>query len=102
MSIFVLLTRLNTDAVRSPARLDELERQVVDRIRLDCPDVEWLGSYAVLGPYDYMDIFSAPDCDAAMRVSVLVRTFGHAHTEVWPATEWDRFRELVRGMPKRA
>jgi hypothetical protein len=27
---------------------------------------------------------------------MLIRTFGHAQTEVWPATEWNRFKEIVR------
>lgn len=53
----------------------------------------------MLGPYDYLDIFEAPEIETAMKVSTLVRTFGHAHTEVWAATEWQRFKELVRALP---
>jgi uncharacterized protein with GYD domain len=41
----------------------------------------------VLGAYDYVDIFEAADIEVAMKVSTIVRTFGHAHTEVWPAIE---------------
>jgi uncharacterized protein with GYD domain len=100
MQTFIMLTQLNTDAVKSPRRLEELERRVVDRIREDCPSVKWLSSYAVMGPYDYLDIFSAQNNEMAMRVSTLVRTFGHAHTEVWPATQWDRFKDLVRTLPE--
>ena len=59
----------------------------------------WRANYAVLGPYDYLDIFEAPDIEAAMKVSTLVRTFGHTHTEVWAATEWQRFKEIVRDLP---
>jgi len=53
----------------------------------------------LLGPCDYLDIFIANDIDTAARVSALIRTFGHAHTEIWTATEWDRFKELVRALP---
>jgi len=94
-----MLTRLSADAVQSPKNLEQLERKVMEQVRSECPGVDWIGSYAVLGPYDYVDVFRANDVEAAARVSVLVRTFGHAQTEVWPATEWTRFKELVRDLP---
>jgi len=99
MPTFIMLTRLNPDAVRSPKGLEQLEREAMKRIREECPDVEWLGSYAVLGPCDYLDIFLANDIETAARVSALIRTFGHAQTEIWTATEWDRFKEIVRTLP---
>ena len=94
-----MLTRLNPDAVRSPRELEPLEREAMKRVREECPDVEWLNSYAVLGPYDYLDVFIANDIETAARVSALIRTFGHAQTEIWTATDWDRFKELVRTLP---
>ena len=102
MPTFVMLTRLNPDAVRSPAGLEQLERNAMKRVREECPDVKWQSSFAVLGPYDYLDIFTASDIEAAAKVSALIRTFGHAHTELWAATEWDRFKEIVRGLPRSA
>jgi uncharacterized protein with GYD domain len=99
MPTFIMLTRLNADAVRSPRGLEQLERQAMESVRKECPGIEWLGSYAVLGPYDYLDIFLADDLETATRVSTLIRTFGHAHTETWPATDWDRFKEIVRTLP---
>ena len=58
--------------------------------------VEWLGSYAVLGPCDYLDVFVANDIESTTPVSALIRTFGHAKTEIWAAMERDRFKETVR------
>jgi uncharacterized protein with GYD domain len=52
-----------------------------------------------MGPYDYVDIFEAPSIQAAMRVSALVRTYGHAHTEVWPALAWPDFKKIVHELP---
>jgi len=96
MLTFVMLTRLSPDAVRSPQTLEELERNAMDRVRKECPEVEWISSYAILGPCDYLDIFRTKDVETAAKVSTLVRTFGHAQTEIWSATEWSRFKEIVR------
>lgn len=102
MQSYVMLTRLAPGSLRSPRSLEELERQVMHHIRAECPKVEWSGSYAIMGPYDYVDLFRAPDIDTAMRVSALVRTFGHAHTEIWAAAEWDDFKKLIRDLPVNA
>jgi uncharacterized protein with GYD domain len=95
MPTYVMLTRVSGDALKDPASLEELGRRVTDKIRTDCPQVKWLASYAVLGAYDYVDLFEAPDNDAATMVAVIVRSFGHASTETWPATPWDRFKQLL-------
>lgn len=100
MAVFIMLTRLAHGALRSPEQLEELEKDIVKRIEKELGNgVTWRANYAVLGPYDYLDIFEAPDVEAAMKVSTIVRTFGHAHTEIWPATEWQRFKEIVRDLP---
>jgi len=99
MPTYVMLTRLSPGTLQSPKTLEELERQAMDRIRSECPQVEWIHNFALLGPYDYLDIFRAPDLDTAFKVATLVRTFGHAHTEVWAATEWKAFKDMVRELP---
>ncbi len=98
MLTFVMLTRLSPDAARSPQALEQLEHKAMERVRKECPDVEWVASYAILGPCDYLDIFRAKDVEAASRVSALIRTLGHARTEVWTATEWKRFKDIVRNL----
>lgn len=98
MQTFAMLTRLAPDAVKSPSALEQLERRVMEHIRAACPKVEWVASYAVVGPWDYLDIFKAPDVDSGSKVSALVRTYGHAHTELWPLTEWSHFKDVVRSL----
>ena len=96
MATYAMLTRLSPEALTKPEAFMELNRKVADRIKQECPGVKWLANYAVLGPCDYLDIFEAPDADAATRVSLLVRLFGHATTETWLVTPWDRFTDLAK------
>jgi uncharacterized protein with GYD domain len=96
MPTYVMLTRVSGDALREPASLEELGLRVTEKLHADCPEVKWLASYAVLGGYDYVDVFEAPDNEVATKVAVVVRSFGHATTETWPATPWERFKQLLR------
>jgi uncharacterized protein with GYD domain len=98
MSTYVLLTRLSTEAIKDPKELVQLSERVTQRIEAECPNVSWIASYSVLGPYDYVDIFEAPDNEAATRVAVIIRSFGHATTETWPATPWERFKSIAQSM----
>jgi uncharacterized protein with GYD domain len=98
MPTYVMLTKLSPEALNRPETVTELNKQVEDRIRRECPAVKWIGNYAILGACDYLDIFDAPDVDTATKVSLLVRSFGHATTETWMATPWDRFVELAKDL----
>lgn len=99
MQTFVLLTRLSPEALRVPAAMEDFEKRAVQHIEQECPDVKWLHSYALLGPYDYLDIFAAPDMEAALKVSAIIRTFGRAHSEIWGATDWNSFKAILRSLP---
>ncbi len=73
----------------------------MDHIRKNCPGASWKASYVELGPIDYVDSFTAPDIETATKVATIIRTFGHATTEVWAATEWEKFTGLLRRLPPR-
>jgi len=98
MATFAILTRLSPESITRPESIAELNQKVATRIKKDCPGVKWLANYAVLGPCDYLDIFEAPDNDAATKVTLLVRSFGHATTETWVLTPWDRFEGMAKGL----
>lgn len=98
MATYIMLTRLSPEALKKPESVGDLNKQVEERIKKECPGVKWLANYAVLGPCDYVDIFEAPDSEAATKVALLIRSFGHATTETWVATPWDRFLSLATGL----
>lgn len=98
MPTYAMLTRLSPEALSRPETVAELNKQVETRIKQACPQVTWLANYAVLRPCDYLDIFEAPDHDTATKVTLFVRSFGHATTETWVVTPWDRFLPLAQGL----
>src|SRR6516165_3023120 len=81
MQTFAMLTRLEPDGLQSPTAVEDLEHRVMEHVRVACPTAQWIGSYAVCGPYDYLDLFRAQDLDDATKISAIVRSYGHAHTE---------------------
>lgn len=95
MATFIMLTKLSHEALKTPASFEKLERDVKKRVAEECPDLYWTSNYAVLGPCDYLDIFEAPDIETATRAATIIRTFGHAQTETWCATEWSQFKEML-------
>jgi len=102
MATYIMLTQISPDAVKTPQTLEQLEQDAMQQIRAACPEVEWSHSYALLGPYDYLDIFEAPDVETATKVATLIRAYGRAHSEIWAATEWARFKEMLHGLPQAA
>lgn len=98
MATFIMMTKLSHQALVSPRSFEELSATVSERVRAECPGVEWWASYVVLGPTDYLDIFTAPDIETAAKVATIIRSYGHATTEIWPAVEWDAFKSIVRDM----
>jgi uncharacterized protein with GYD domain len=95
MALFIMLTRI--DPAAFPERTDylSLSDEVTRRIQAECPEVTWKANYAILGPYDYLDVFEAPDSQDAARVALIVRSLGRAKTETWNATTWDAFKEQI-------
>jgi uncharacterized protein with GYD domain len=98
MATFILLTRISSISIPTPRASEDLKRKVMDRVRAECPRAEWIQKFAVIGPYDYLDIFWAPDMDTAFKVATIIRSYGNAQAEIWPATEWEQFKEMVTNL----
>ena len=95
MQTFAMLTRLEPDGLQSPTAVEDLERRVMEHVRVVSPTTQWIGSYAICGPWDYLDLFRVDDLDQATTISAIVRSYGHAHTELWPLTEWSHFKTVI-------
>ena len=85
MPTFIMHTIFSPDPLCSLQSQKELEDQTIDRIRSQFPQVTWI-NIAVIGHYEYLETFCAPDMDTALEVAATARSFGHTHTEVWAHT----------------
>jgi uncharacterized protein with GYD domain len=95
MPRFVLMTRLAPEALHDAEVRRAMGRAWLKKVKAACPEVTWHAHYAILGPYDFMDIYDAPDVETAHKVSVISRGEGAVSAESWQAMEYDRFLELL-------
>ncbi|MGH8012345.1 MAG: GYD domain-containing protein [Candidatus Binataceae bacterium] len=95
MATYAMLTKLSAEALDHPEAVARLNHDLSARLAREGLQVKWLGNYAVSGPYDYLDIFEAPDSETATKMMLLVRCLGHATTETWLVTPWDRFVDMA-------
>ena len=70
-------------------------KEWLSKVKASCPEVKWLAHYALLGPYDFMDIYEAPDAETAHRVSLVSRAEGALVAESWQALPYDRFLSVL-------
>ena len=95
MPMFVLMTRLAPDSLQDARGRRAMGKEWLHKVRASCPEVKWLAHYALLGPYDFMDLYEAPDVETAHRVSILSRAEGAVTAESWQALNYDRFLEIL-------
>ena len=100
MKTFVLMTKL-----ASPdAQLVEIGSKQRDRsqfgakwiqmIEENCPNIKFKAHYALMGYWDSMHIYDAPDEEYAAKVSLIARNFGMAQVESWVALPFERVLRL--------
>ena len=91
MPTFVLMTKLAPEALHDATGRRAMGKAWLDKVKTACPDVRFVSHYALLGPYDFMDIYEAPDVRTAHKVSLISRSEGALIAESWPALGYDRF-----------
>lgn len=95
MPIFVLMTRMAPETLHDARGRRAMGKEWLQRVHESCPDVKWISHYALLGRYDFMDIYEAPDVETAHRVSLISRSEGAVTAESWPALPYDQFLGLM-------
>ena len=96
MPTFVLMTKLAPAVNREMKNREEIGQEWKKNVDAKCPSVRWLGHWALLGPYDFMDLFEAPDEETAAKVSMISLQRGAIQAESWTAIPYSRFVELTK------
>jgi len=107
MKTFVMMTKVarhDANLVEVGAKLQDRARNALawlDEIKAQCPEVRFIAHYALLGHWDFMDIYEAPDEETAVKVSIISRSYGAHQIESWPAIPFDRIVKLTDEMGQR-
>jgi uncharacterized protein with GYD domain len=89
------MTKLSPEVeMRIKDRADQ-GRKWLEQVKQKCPDVKFLHHYALLGPYDFLDIYEAPDEETAAKVAMISLQKGAFQAESWTAIPYKRFLELI-------
>lgn len=96
MGTYVLMTKMTPEISADLKRRGAIGKEWKKKVDKLCPDVKWREHYALLGPYDFMDIYDAKNDETAAKVSLISRANGALKAESWPAIEWGRFVQITR------
>ncbi|MCB0297637.1 MAG: GYD domain-containing protein, partial [Calditrichaeota bacterium] len=60
MQTYVLMTKLSPEMSKQIKHRAQLGRKWLEHVKEKCPEVKFVAHYAILGSYDFLDIFEAP------------------------------------------
>ncbi len=95
MQTYILLTKMSTDFSSQMKNRAKLGRSWLEQVKEKCPKVKFIAHYAILGQYDFLDIFEAPDEETVAKVSMISQANGAFQSESLPAIHYKRFLELI-------
>ncbi len=91
MTTYIILSRFSPEAFEDPKNFKDLAAAVSAKIKKQCPDVTWKGSFATLGRFDVVDFVEAEDPKQIEKAAMIIRGYGHSTTETLVGTPWKEF-----------
>ena len=95
MPIFVGLGKATDEGIRNLEAMKARHKIAVERAEKQ--GVKVIGSYALLGQYDYLVILDAPDAKTAAYVLTKEAQGGNVRYQTLTAFPMDEFSEFVQG-----
>jgi len=95
MQTYILLTKFSAELSTDMENRKKQGREWLDQVKNKCPEVKFISHYALLGKYDFMDIYEAPDEETAAKVSMISLSHGAFQAESLMAIPYKKFLELA-------
>jgi uncharacterized protein with GYD domain len=95
MPTYILITKLSADQSIQMKDRAKQGRAWLDQVKETCPEVKFLAHYFVLGQYDFIDIYEAPDEQTAAKVSLISMSKGAFQAQSLPAIPYKKYLELI-------
>ncbi len=95
MPLYMLVTKLSGNILAN--RKEEGEKWL-KKVKEKVPNIKWVVHYAILGPYDFLDIFEANNEADAAKVSLLSREAGAIVAETWTAIPYVDFLDFIKDL----
>ncbi len=95
MKTFVLMTKLAPEVASKMKDRARIGSAWLEEVHEKCPDVKFIAHYGLLGTFDFMDVYEAPDEETAAKVSMISRANGASIAESWVAIPYKRILELA-------
>jgi len=84
----IILTRFSTEAFEDPKRFKNLADAVTAKIKKQCLDVTWKGSFATLGVAHFLE---ADDPKQIEKAAMIIRAYGHFNDRNDGWDPWEEF-----------
>lgn len=95
MQTYILFTKLSPELLEQMRNREQIGREWLDQVKEKCPEVKFKDHYALLGDYDFIDIYEAPDAESATKVSMISQQNGALEAKSMAAIPYKRFLELA-------
>ncbi len=95
MTTYIILSRFSPEAFGDPKNFKDLAATVTAKVKKQCPEINWKGSFATLGRFDVVDFVEADDPKQIEKAAMIIRAYGHSTTETLIATPWKEFLSVL-------
>ncbi len=95
MATYILLTKLAPEVSKQMKDRAQIGRAWLEQVKAKCPEVKFVSHYALLGDYDFIDIYEAPNEDTAAKVSMIGLQNGAFEAKSLTAIPYKKFLELT-------